>query len=402
MRRVSCPKCDAKVKVPDDHERSYIRCKSCDKKIDLDDDEDEDERPRRSSNSRRKKKDEAGGFLAYLPLLVVVPLLSCPCLAYAHRAFGAAGAILGLAAFLAAAIKIYLVIKSKNLSSWEDIPWYLRGGGALLYYQIKYAIAMPKEIGTWLVLEIVGLVVMIASGTISEGKAKLEANQEIERRHKEAMEAMNKGGAGPGAQGKGQDKNPAQADAVIDKAVADLDSRDANVVRVAADVLFKTAPNQNQAMIAKRLAARIPHENPLTEGALVKALAVWATPVEVPTLIGVVENKSAMTRGKAIEALGNLKDERAIAPLARAFREPGGSRREIGNALRQFGPAAEKEVLALLNDDKAFLQIDVINLLKDIGTQMSVPALQALANGNNPLVRNAARDAVAAINARGK
>jgi hypothetical protein len=411
MRRVRCPECDTKVKVPDDHARSFIRCTSCNDRIRLDEDADADEKPKRFAISRRKKNSETdSGYLGYLPLLLVFPLLACPCLGFAHRVVGGLGSLLGFAVFLTAFIKLYLLFKRKKLFSWEDVPWYLRGGGVLLYYQVKYAIAMPKEVGVWLVLEILGVAAMIAGGVIAEEVGRSDAAQ----KHKEFMEALNKDKAGKVDQGKGKPANVdrdkgqpvnaapgATGNAAIDKALADIDSQDTQISRVAAENLAKMAPNEHRALVAKRLAAHVPHENVFTDKAMVSALAVWATPEEVPTLIGVVEAKKSLARDKAIESLGNLKDQRAVGPLVRAFRDAG-VRNATGQALRQIGPAAENEVLALLNDKKGFMQKDVINLLKDIGTQISVPALEALAASNNPFLRNDAKEAVAAIKARGK
>ena len=41
------------------------------------------------------------------------------------------------------------VIKRKGLTGWDDVPWFLRGAGAVFFFQFKYAFTYPKQIGVW-------------------------------------------------------------------------------------------------------------------------------------------------------------------------------------------------------------------------------------------------------------
>src|SRR5437899_13062432 len=121
MRRVRCPECDTKVKVPDDHERSYIRCSECDVKIRLDDDE--DDQPKQSSPSiRKKKRKPKNEYLSFLPLLLIFPLLLCPILAYVHRIGAAVGLLFGLAVAITAFIMGHVIAKRKGLTTIDDMP----------------------------------------------------------------------------------------------------------------------------------------------------------------------------------------------------------------------------------------------------------------------------------------
>jgi HEAT repeat protein len=67
-------------------------------------------------------------------------------------------------------------------------------------------------------------------------------------------------------------------------------------------------------------------------------------------------------------------------------------------ALQDMGPMAEKEVLPFLGNKDPTIRGDAIRILKEIGTQQSVPALQALAS--DPLTGKPAQEAIAAIQAR--
>ena len=71
-------------------------------------------------------------------------------------------------------------------------------------------------------------------------------------------------------------------------------------------------------------------------------------------------------------------------------------------ALREMGPVAEKALLAVLDDPDPFLCEAAIKILKDIGTQQSVPALQAATAHIHAFVQISAREALAAIAVRTK
>ena len=133
----------------------------------------------------------------------------------------------------------------------------------------------------------------------------------------------------------------------------------------------------------------------------IRALGAWATPKEVPVLIQLLSDKDTNTRNEALKILGKLQDARAVPAMVRCFVEFG-TRSNAERALRDMGPIAEKEVLPLLRHKDFPVRVGAINILKDIGTQQSVPALQAAFGGGDIFVRDPARQALMAINARAK
>ena len=83
------------------------------------------------------------------------------------------------------------------------------------------------------------------------------------------------------------------------------------------------------------------------------------------------------------------------------------TRTEAGQALRDMGPTVEPEVLAILKEGDLkgrdlFLKRDAILVLKDIGTEASVPALREAARNGGLHLSGPARDALAAIAQRQK
>ena len=64
------------------------------------------------------------------------------------------------------------------------------------------------------------------------------------------------------------------------------------------------------------------------------------------------------------------------------------------------GPEKREDVLPFLGNQDPTIRGDAIRILKEIGTQQSVPALQALAG--DPLTGKPAREAITAIEGRSK
>jgi hypothetical protein len=126
---------------------------------------------------------------------------------------------------------------------------------------------------------------------------------------------------------------------------------------------------------------------------------------KVPALLAALAHKDLWTRKEALKVIGRFKDRRALEPVMICFRD-GSTRREAAQALRELGPMAEPDVLALLDGDNLFLKRDAIDVLADIGTERSVPTLRAVAVSTDVHVsthlRGSAEKALAAIAERPK
>jgi hypothetical protein len=126
-----------------------------------------------------------------------------------------------------------------------------------------------------------------------------------------------------------------------------------------------------------------------------------ATTAQVPVLLKLLKDSDWSARQNATKALSRLKDERAIQPLvdlvARGSNMGG---QDIASALNNFGAAAEKPVLALLNERNAETQRQACNILQQIGTGESLDALQKLVGDSEQQTSQAAVDAIRAIKLR--
>src|SRR6266545_749508 len=315
-----------------------------------------------------------------ITLLTVVPLgLLFLALAPFGREAAAGAIVLGLFVFLVALIRMYIIFKRKGLvDANETAPWYLRGGLLTLLSQISYTWQLPKTLGVWLFLEIFGLIVML-TGAVIAGAVKPPSffdsgTQAVAANHPVAQ--------APRPRPQKPDPNPKAApepvnvphitgDETIDTLLADLaDEKEPGKRGRAAGQFAKMQANeQHRAVVAQRLmeVATAPLTNAGVRESL-RALAVWATPNEVLALVG-------------------------------CFRESI-LRRDAGKALRTVGVAAETDVLALVSDKDRGIQREAIAILKDIGTERSVPTLQAVVDSRNVFVSADAETSRASIHTR--
>jgi hypothetical protein len=328
-------------------------------------------RPPRTRGVAPRKTDWLTTLAVIVPLALLAILLS-PFFALA------AGVVmlLGVTLLTVGIKRTVVAYQSKGLRDFNDtMPFFLRGGLLLLISQIYHVCKFPRVLGLWFFLEMFGIVLLVASFIIIDVvKPPLYPGE------KPAAVA----GQPPGVPGQpGGAPQPAPevprvtGDPEIDRALADvMDQRDVSKHHWGAARLAELKPNAPgrdpaiRPVVAAKLAELAVSDSPFGRGEAVQALQLWATPNEIPALM-------------------------------RCFRE-GGLRDRAGKALRTVGPAAEKEVLALVTDQDIGIRETAIDVLKDIGTEQSLPMLQMIADGNDGFTRRRAQDAVKAIKARAR
>ena len=130
-------------------------------------------------------------------------------------------------------------------------------------------------------------------------------------------------------------------------------------------------------------------------------LSHHATTNEVPVLLKLLKDTDWSARQNATKALGRLKDERAIQPLADLIARNGNMfGQDISAALINIGAPAEKAVLSLLNERNAETQRQACIILQQIGTTSSLDALQRLVGDSEQQTSQAAVEAIRAIKQR--
>jgi hypothetical protein len=185
----------------------------------------------------------------------------------------------------------------------------------------------------------------------------------------------------------------------ISRSIQELESKDTRVRREAAKLLARAAPNDQRAEVAEGLEKLLGDIDHFARLAAIEALGTWGTQETVPLLIQKLSDEDPFTRKAAILALGKLNDPRAAAPITQLLPDFL-YRGDASQALQRLGSAAEKPVLALLNQEDVALRVEVCNILKAVGTQDSVKHLEETAKAVNPLVSRAANEALGEVRKR--
>jgi serine/threonine protein kinase len=198
----------------------------------------------------------------------------------------------------------------------------------------------------------------------------------------------------------------AEGDVFFQKTLAELDDGNFFTRRTALERLATMRPNDQRAKVAAKLVELTEGDDQRIRWEAIKALGVWGSENEVPALLKAMEPKDTFTRREALKVIGRFKDARTLPAVILCFRDHQ-TRGDAGQSLREMGPMAEADVLALLDEKEAlFFRLDVIQVLADIGTEKSVPVLRNVVASTNIHVtthlRGPAQEALAKIDKRKK
>ncbi len=412
MPRIRCPKCDARVHYDDDPDRSFVRCDTCRKKIPLDDDD----------RGKRRKSDEPGqpsgmsGCIAGIGYAIAL-VVALVCVGVAFYSPGVAiflAALFGVVMLIAAGIG-NLVMWFSSLSEGFTVrmkrtgPWMGLMVLALAITVGPMAILTIAQKAGWVEKAADAGADVFAKGPPGgdiipridvEPEKKVPLDKEPEVKEPPKKEPVKK--EPPKKEPpKFDDPLPIKltGDAALDAKLTELDHQDGARSKAAADSLIATAPNEHRGAVASHVAERVKKAPPTSRTPLLRVLGAWGTPQEVPMLIGMLGDADINTRNESLQALGKLKDERAVAPMVRCLLELR-TQSNAEQSLKAMGPIAETEVLTVLNQKSTQLRNAAIRILAEIGTQKSVPALEEASKAI--ATRSASQKAIAAINARSK
>ncbi len=106
-----------------------------------------------------------------------------------------------------------------------------------------------------------------------------------------------------------------------------------------------------------------------------RAARTWGTRRNVPALIASLDpSAGSSVRRRAIEALGNIGDEKVAAAIAERMKDPS-DRATAARALRMLGRLAEDATIPLLTDKDANVRNEACAVLGEIGGAKSIAAL---------------------------
>ena len=131
-----------------------------------------------------------------------------------------------------------------------------------------------------------------------------------------------------------------------------------------------------------------------------RALATIGSPEAVPALASALRDPSPDLRAEAAAALGHLQAASALPDLFHALKDPDPSVRwQTVRALGEIGaPSAVPLLIQALKDAQPSVRLQAVMALTKFKDLSALSALKALAEAESaPLVRQAARDAIKAI-----
>lgn len=426
MARITCPSCTQQLNVPDG--ARAVRCPACKGRIDLPaalpsppsppprpepararpsrefDDEDRDP-PRRPARPRprgeddeddrpRRKSKAARGS----PVRGVIPLglFGPACLVLMGWApFSGYGTALGmLVGALAILVAVFGLVsryfKDPVLTERIGDPNGIDAHVRMLADAIPASFAHPRRIAGWVVVGALGSVVLVEAMCTAA-----------------FLKTMDEPPPGTGPNPPGQPGPPPAAapapkppsnDEVVDKALADLGSKQTGVEWKALEELAKAQPNQRRAVVLQTVVPRLDaSRDGVTRTWAVKVVGAWGGPDELPILLNLITGPNSGPREEAIRAVGRFRDPRAIPVLVATMPDFDAAQK----ALVEIGPAVEPHLLPFLGVQFDYTkQEPALKVLKEVGTAASVPHLQALVRLQDGIRSRQAQEALDAIAAR--
>jgi predicted Zn finger-like uncharacterized protein len=167
------------------------------------------------------------------------------------------------------------------------------------------------------------------------------------------------------------------SDAILTQSIADLKAVEGETRHLAAEWLSKAKVDANrQKEVALGLDPLLTDGHAPARASAVKALVGWATADNVPSLLRLLQSdrRNIGNRDRALEILGNIRDERATAPVA-ALLTDFFSRGPASQCLIAMGPVAEKEVIPYLTSADGGVRREACKILGEIGTRKSLQPL---------------------------
>lgn len=133
-------------------------------------------------------------------------------------------------------------------------------------------------------------------------------------------------------------------------------------------------------------------------GPAIRTLGKWQVTNAVDRITTFLGDTKERKRVLAANALGDIRDPRAVTALIRALADPVFTvRRASARALAALGPAAEKELLDSLKITQATQRREIIQTLGAMRSKEAIPSLRALLNNPDQGTRTDAAIALTAI-----
>jgi hypothetical protein len=280
---------------------------------------------------------------------------------------------------------------------------YLMGYLALwTFVQIRCAVDRPKAMLPWFGVQAFG-VVLVFLGVITAGISN-QMWKTIRPSNPPGPQMASGPGPGPAAQ-KAPEPKPeppvVTGDRETDRLLAGVADSNGHVLRTAADQLAGMRPNQHRAVVAKKLTEAIEAAQDANRPSLLRALGIWATDKEIPVLVRFISEGDTSSRNEALKAVAPLRDRRAVEPAIRGLASIS-TTWHAEQALLKMGPVAEDGLLAALDQPgNKDIRHPILRILKETGTEKSIPTLEAASQGDFA-IKGSAKAALDAVRQRAR
>jgi HEAT repeat protein len=160
----------------------------------------------------------------------------------------------------------------------------------------------------------------------------------------------------------------------LDYVLEDLRSNNAGHREDATRQLTDMRPGARKAEIVKALEDAANDPTPGVRAGSLRALATWNGKDSMPLFLKGLQDKDHGVAHAALDFVARQKDPRAIEPLIAALPTLHG---DAARVLSDFGPAAEKPLIAATAKGPLEQRREAANLLKDTGSAEAAPAMLA-------------------------
>ena len=201
----------------------------------------------------------------------------------------------------------------------------------------------------------------------------------------------------------GLDRPAALGDADIPKLIAEIESDEQpRQTEAAGKILAANLTKDQAAQLLEILLPRINDPDHMMRQLAGRVLSKAATHEHVPVLLKMLKQEDMGQTYEVVQALGRLKDKRAIQPLADLIAYGNNASHAAGEALAEFGPIVEETALELLKEKHADTRRHACQILQRSGTAKSIEPLQQMIATGDPNLIHSATEALRGIRTRGE
>jgi uncharacterized protein YehS (DUF1456 family) len=164
---------------------------------------------------------------------------------------------------------------------------------------------------------------------------------------------------------------PKNLDAELTTILQDLSTTDLFKRKKALEKLSQARPGQGNPEVSAILIRILESKDlPVAKDAS-EALLVWSTKADVPVLVQLLPKLNILARENVIQAILKHQTDEGIQAVADLLTDRV-SAHTAGNQLIEYGSGAEDAVLEQLDPDDFLTTVQVLRVLKEIGTEKSL------------------------------